>query len=113
MERYVVPRNIKVREVVAHGLNGKQLAYILIGAGGSFVLWSAGIPFFGIAEKLAGTVVCMGAGLSLSLAKVNGQELDKYAYNTARYPFRAKEFEGGEADVSTKKAVVCNVRFNL
>jgi hypothetical protein len=109
VERYLIPRNIKVKEVVAYGLNGKQVLYLIAGIGGSILLWSAGIPTFGIAEKLAGSAICIGGGLSLSLAKVQGQELDRYLANTVRYPLRSKEFEGGKEGAK----VIYTIRYNL
>jgi hypothetical protein len=102
----VIPRNIKVKEMVAYGLNGKQIIYLGISLCGTMALWSLGIP---IDLKMAGSVICISAALFLSLAKAHGQELDRYIFNCIKYPFRQKEF-GGE---SNAKEVTINVRYVL
>jgi Ca2+/Na+ antiporter len=106
MEEYVViPRNIKVKEIVAYNLNGKQILYLLIGVGGSLILWSLGIP---IDFKIAGSVAMISASLFLSLAKAHGQDLDKYIANSIMYPLRTKEWGGENA-----KKCVLNIRYVL
>jgi hypothetical protein len=105
-EYVVIPRNIKVREMVAYGLNGKQMIYLGLSVCGTMFLWSLGIP---LDMKLAGSVLCISAALFLSLAKAHGQELDKFIMNSIKYPFRQKEF-GGE---SNAKAPIVNVRYVL
>lgn len=112
MEQYVIPRNIMVKETIAYGLNGKQMLYIAVGLGGSAILWTAGIPFFGFIEKVVGSLFCMAGGLALSVAKAYGQELDSYVFNSIKYPLRTKEFEGGKTDDKTK-APVCHIRYSL
>jgi hypothetical protein len=107
MDEYVViPRNIKVKEVVAYGLSGKQMIYLIVGIGGSMAIWMCGIP---IDVKMAGSVITISASLVMSIAKVHGQELDKYLLNSIKYPLRQKEF-GGE---SNAKAPACNIRYVL
>jgi hypothetical protein len=106
MEEYVIiPRNIKVKEVIAYNLNGKQIIYLLVGIGGSLFLWTLGIP---IDPKIAGSIACISASLFLSLAKAHGQELDKYIVNSIKYPLRTKEW----SEENAKKPVL-RIRYNL
>lgn len=106
-EEYVtIPRNIRIREIVAYGLNGKQLMYLGVSLCGTMLLWSLGIP---LDLKMIGSVACISAALFLSLAKVHGQDLDRYILNCIKYPFRQKEFGG---DLSDKKTTV-NLRYVL
>lgn len=116
MEQYVIPRNIKIRETVAYGLSGKQILYLTVGLGSSIAIWSiTGIPLVGVPEKIAGSILTVAGSLSLSLAKRHGQELDKYLWNSIKYPIRAKEFEGGISygDSSAKKPFVVTIRYNI
>jgi hypothetical protein len=106
-EEYVtIPRNIRVKEIVTHGLNGKQVIYLTLSIGGAILIWSLGIP---IDLKIAGSIASVSASLFLSLAKAHGQELDRYIVNSIKYQVRQKEW-GGE---NAKKTPVCNIRFNL
>lgn len=106
MEQYIIPRNIMVKETIAYGLNGKQMLYIAVGLGGSAILWTAGIPYFGVIEKIVGSIFCMAGGLVLSVAKAHGQDLDSYLLNSIKYPLRTKEFEGGSVSDKTKSPVL-------
>lgn len=109
MESYIIPRNIKVKEVFVQGLTGKQMLFLVLGAGGALLIWSAGAPL-PIDVKLAGTVMSLAGSLSLSLAKVNGQELDRYAINCVKYPMREKTFGGEEVE---KGKIILNLKYTL
>jgi hypothetical protein len=89
METYTIPRGIKIREVVAYGLNGKQIIYLGGGIGGALGVVTLPIP---LEFKIAGGVIVALSSLMLSLAKRHGQELDKYAFNTVGYYLRNKEW---------------------
>jgi hypothetical protein len=86
---YTIPRGIKVRETVAYGLNGKQLIYLAFGVGGSIGVFALPIP---IDLRIAGGIMTSIGSVFLSLAKRHGQELDKYVWNTVKYPLRHKEW---------------------
>lgn len=113
IEKYTIPRNIKVKETIAFGLSGKQVVYLSIGLVAAGGIIATGLPAF---LKIGAIGNCIVASLALSLAKAHGQDLDKYIYESMKYPLRAKEFEGGlqyVSDEKPKKPLVVNVRFNL
>jgi hypothetical protein len=105
MERYTIPRGIKVRETVAYGLNGKQIIYLAFGVGGAIGMFSLPLP---IDLKIAGSVLSALCSLMLSLAKRHGQELDKYVFETMKYPFRQKEWNNNVEE--KPKSVIINIR---
>lgn len=106
VEQYTIPRNIKVREGLIHGLNGKQVIYIGVGLGLSLAVCATGLP---IDVKIAASAISVSGGLLLSMKKIHGQEIDKYIVNSVKYPLRRKEF-GGE---DNEKTVVCHLRYVL
>lgn len=112
-EQYIVYRNIKVKEGVALGLNSKQVLYVMIGIGGTLVLWSLGTPL-PMDAKLIGSVISMSTGLFVALGKVYGQDVDRYILNSIRYPVRQKKF-GGVSNENTDKKTgpVIKIRYNL
>lgn len=89
METYTIPRGIKVREVVAYGLNGKQIIYLGFGCGGGLGLFALPLP---LELKIAGSIIVATSSLLLSLAKRHGQELDSYVFNAITYQIRQKEW---------------------
>lgn len=95
MEIYTIPRGIKVRETVAYGLNGKQVIYLAFGIGGAIGAFALPLP---IDVRIAGGILSSVGSLILSLAKRHGQELDKYAWNTACYSLRQKEWNNNEEE---------------
>jgi hypothetical protein len=105
METYTIPRGIKVREVVAYGLNGKQIIYLGFGCGGGLGLFALPLP---LEVKIAGSIIVATSSLLLSLATRHGQELDKYVWNTITYQFRQKEWS---IDVETEKENSIRVNF--
>jgi hypothetical protein len=114
---YVIPRNINVKETVAYGLSGKQIAYLVIGLGGAVAIWSiTGIPLIGVTEKAVASLAVIVGSIGFSVAKVHGQNLDRYVVNSIKYPMRNKEFEGGVGvggETNTKRPLVCSIRYNL
>lgn len=113
MENYVIPRNIKVKETIGFGLNGKQIIYLAVGIAGAGGVIATGLP---ILLKIGGIAYCIMGSLALSLAKAHGQELDRYVFESIRYPLRAKEFEGGlqyASNEESKKPPVVRLRYNL
>lgn len=97
METYTIPRGIKVREVVAYGLNGKQIIYLGFGAGAGLGVFTLPLP---LELKIAGGIIVAVSSLLLSLAKRHGQELDKYVGNCVAYQFRQKEWSNVEKEES-------------
>lgn len=95
MISYTIPRGIKVRETIAYGLNGKQLIYLAFGIGGAVGIISLPIP---IDLKIAGSVLSSVGSIFLSIAKVHGQDLDRYALNSIKYPLRQKEWSNNEEE---------------
>lgn len=89
MVSYTIPRGIKVREIVAYGLNGKQMIYLAsgLGLGGSILALPIPLEF-----KIASSIVAVVSSVLLSLAKRHGQDLDKYVWNTIVFPMRQKEW---------------------
>jgi hypothetical protein len=109
MDEYVViPRNIRVKEIMAYGLSGKQVLYLGIGVGASIVIWSiTGVP---LDVKMALSVLSISTSLFLSLAKIHGQDLDRYVVNSIKYPLRQKQFGG---DSIEEKRMVIRIRYNI
>jgi hypothetical protein len=105
MEHYTIPRGIKVRETVAYGLNGKQIIYLAFGVGGAIGVASLPLP---IDLKIAGGILSALGSLLLSLAKRHGQELDKYVWNTIKYPLREKEWN----NIEEKKPNTITINFH-
>lgn len=97
METYTIPRGIKIREVVAYGLNGKQIIYLGFGAGAGLGFATLPIP---LELKIAGGIIVAVSSLLMSLAKRHGQELDKYVGNTITYKLRQKEWSNVEEEES-------------
>jgi hypothetical protein len=95
LETYTIPRGIKIREVVAYGLNGKQIIYLGGGIGAGLGVFTLPLP---LEFKIAGGIIVAVSSLLLSLAKRHGQELDKYVVNTVAYQFRKKEWAKDEQE---------------
>lgn len=108
--QYVIPRDIKVKEVMAYGLNGKQMLYLLCGIGGAvgIATLAHGLP---IQYPIASSIICFGSSLIVSTSKVHGQDVDKYIANSVKYPIRQKQF-GGNANAIQKEPTV-NLRYIL
>lgn len=105
MERYTIPRGIKIRETVAYGLNGKQIIYLGFGLGGAIGVFNLPLP---LDLKIAGGILSALISLVISITKRHGQELDSYVWNTIKYPLRGKEWNN---DVEEKpKSIVINFR---
>lgn len=103
MERYTIPRGIKVKEAIVYGLNGKQIIYLAFGVGGALGVFALPLP---IDLKIAGGILSAISSLILSLTKRHGQELDQYVWNTIKYPIRQKEWNN---DVEEKpKSIIIN-----
>jgi hypothetical protein len=103
MERYTIPRGIKVKETVVYGLNGKQIIYLAFGIGGAIGVASLPLP---VDLKIAGAILSTISSLILSLTKRHGQELDKYIFNTIKYPLRGKEWNNNVEE--KPKSIVIN-----
>jgi hypothetical protein len=106
-----IPRNIKVREGVIYGLNGKQALYLAMGIGGAVASFSIGSEF-PVDMKIAGSVASVSGSLFFALGKAHGQDLDRYVWNSARYPFRKKEYGGDGVDIQETQPVI-NIRYIL
>jgi hypothetical protein len=100
MVSYTIPRRIKVREIVAYGLNGKQMIYLACGLGAGGGILALPLP---LEVKIAGSIMTTVGSIFLSLAKRHGQDLDKYVWNTVVYPLRQKEWND---DVQTEKGSI-------
>lgn len=107
MESYTIPRGIKIKEVVAYGLNGKQIIYLAFGVLGGIGVFSLPIP---IDLKIAGGILSSVSSIVLSLAKRHGQDLDKYVLNTALYPLRQKEWNNNEEEKPSTIRIVYHSR---
>lgn len=105
MVKYTIPRNIKVREVVAFGLNVRQIIYIGTGLAGAIGSLALPIP---IDLRIVTGVISTTCGVAFSLSKCHGQDLDKYIFNSAVYPIRAKEWQ----DNVQQKENVIRIRFH-
>jgi hypothetical protein len=105
MERYTIPRGIKIRETVAYGLNGKQIIYLAFGLGGAVGVASLPLP---IDLKIAGGIVSAVGSVILSLAKRYGQELDKYVWNSVKFPLRQKEWNNHVEE--KPQSIIINIR---
>jgi hypothetical protein len=103
--RYTIPRGIKVRETVAYGLNGKQIIYLGFGLGGALGVFALPLP---IDLRIAGGILSVVSSILLSLMKRHGQELDKYVWNSIKYPFTQKEWNSDEEE----KPSTVTIRFN-
>jgi hypothetical protein len=103
--KYVIPRGIKVKETVAYGMSGKQILYLASGLSTGISLFSLLLP---LEVKIAGTILSIVGSLALSLAKRHGQELDKYIWNSVKYPIRNKEW----SDTDEKKEAPIAIRFH-
>lgn len=107
MEKYIIPRNIKIKESVVYGLNGKQIIYLSIGVAGglSAYYFGASLPTH---IRIAIALYSVASSLAFTLCRLHGQDLDRYTFNAVRYPLRTKEY-GGEED---GKKLVVNIRYS-
>lgn len=90
---FTIPRDIKVKEIVAYGLNGKQMLYLGVGMVGVVTTLTVG-AFLPLDLKIVGCIFSVVGSLCLTLIKIHGQELDRYLWNSIKYPLRQREFGG-------------------
>lgn len=107
--KYVIPRNIKVKETIGYGLNGKQMLFVGLGILGAVSVSVIAMP---LDLRIASGIFSIGSGLAVSTAKMHGQDIDKYIVNSIKYPLRKKTFHQGE-DTNVQKETIVRIRYNL